>query len=142
MIQISREKGRGKNKCIVFLRWFRRGSLITWHVAVEENIALAREFVQKYFVYPLYKIPTTCLYCFKTILQFFFSSFTHFCKEISSASDLVSRMIAGNPFILREIPTIRLVDNALKSQLIKGCNLTGSLFLFQGFLNEPFVANG
>ena len=50
MIQISREKGRGKNKCIVFLRWFRRGSLITWQVAVEENIALAREFVQKYFV--------------------------------------------------------------------------------------------
>lgn len=47
-----------------------------------------------------------------------------------------------NPFILREIPTIRLVDNVLKSQLIKGCNLTGSLFLFQGFLNEPFVANG
>lgn len=66
-------------------------------ISLEENIALAREFVQKYFVYPLYKIPTTCLYCFKTILQFFFSSFTHFCKEISSASDLVSRMIAGIP---------------------------------------------
>ena len=66
-------------------------------ISLEENIALAREFVQKYFVYPLYKIPTTCLYCFKTILQFFFSSFTHFCKEISSASDLVSRMIAEIP---------------------------------------------
>ena len=45
---------------------------------------------------PLYKIPQTFLYFLFTIPIFFLSSFSHFNDEISSFSDFVSKIIAGN----------------------------------------------
>ena len=47
--------------------------------------------------FPLYKMPTTCLYFVNAILQFLINSFSHFFREISSDSDFVSKIIAGIP---------------------------------------------